>query len=87
MTIKLDYGRDSLFDEVGLQRLRESYMRDDEVSPQERYAFVSEKFSSDSEHAQRMYDYASKHWLSYSTPVLSYGKTKNGWIPERIKMG
>ena len=25
-----------------------------------------------------MYDYASNHWLSYSTPILSYGRSKRG---------
>lgn len=78
MAIKIDYTRDSLFDEVGLTRLRESYMRDDEKSPQERYAFVCNAFGSDEDHAQRMYDYASMHWLSFSTPVLSFGRTKKG---------
>ena len=76
--IKIDLERDSLFDELGLKRLKESYMLDTENSPQERFAFVSEKFGSDPEHAQRLYDYASKHWLSYSTPILSFGRTKNG---------
>ena len=32
--IKVDYTRDSLFDELGLKRLKESYMRDGEISPQ-----------------------------------------------------
>ena len=27
--IKIDYSRDSLFDELGLKRLKESYMRED----------------------------------------------------------
>ena len=76
--IQIDLSRDELFDELGIQRLKESYMREDEVSPQYRFAFVSEKFSSDPEHAQRLYDYASKHWLSYSTPILSYGRTNKG---------
>ena len=76
--MKIDLSRDSLFDELGLKRLRESYMRDEEVSPQERFAYVSEKFSSSPEHAQRLYDYASQHWLSYSTPILSYGRSKRG---------
>jgi ribonucleoside-diphosphate reductase alpha chain len=76
--INIDYSRDSLFDELGMKRLKESYMREDETSPQERYAFVSKSFSSNPEHAQRLYDYASKHWLSYSTPILSYGRTKKG---------
>lgn len=77
MTIQIDYSRDSLFDELGIRRLRDSYMRDDEVSPQDRLAFVSQAFSSNAEHAQRLYDYSSKHWLSYSTPILSFGRTKN----------
>jgi ribonucleoside-diphosphate reductase alpha chain len=76
--IKIDKSRDKLFDELGLRRLRESYMRDEEESPQERFAYVSEKFSSNPEHAQRLYDYSSKHWLSYATPILSYGKIASG---------
>ena len=78
MTIKIDLTRDALFDSLGLQRLKESYMKDDETSPQERFAFVSEAFSSDPEHAQRLYEYSSKHWLSYSTPILSFGRSKRG---------
>ena len=76
--IKVDYTRDSLFDELGKIRLKESYMREDEESPQERFAYVSSKFASNPEHAQRLYDYASNHWLSYSTPILSFGRSKRG---------
>ena len=76
--IKVDYSRDGLFDELGKIRLKESYMKDDEVSPQERFAFVSSTFGSNPEHAQRLYDYSSRHWLSYSTPILSYGRSKRG---------
>ena len=78
MGIQIDYSRDALFDKLGIQRLKESYMKEDEESPQERFAYVSSKFSSNVEHAQRLYDYASKHWLSYSTPILSFGRSKNG---------
>jgi len=76
--LKVDYNRDTLFDELGLIRLRESYMRDDETSPQERFAYVSKAFGTDAEHAQRLYDYSSRHWLSYATPVLSFGRSKRG---------
>lgn len=76
--INIDKRRDALFDELGLKRLKESYMKDDETSPQERFAFVSNAFATDAAHAQRLYDYASKHWLSYATPILSFGRTKNG---------
>ena len=74
--VVVDYSRDNLFDELGLKRLRDSYMRDDEFSPQDRFAFVAEAFGSDEAHAQRLYDYASKHWLSFATPILAYGKDK-----------
>jgi ribonucleoside-diphosphate reductase alpha chain len=76
--IIIDRSRDNLFDELGLKRLKESYMREDEDTPQKRFAFVSKQFSSNPEHAQRLYDYASKHWLSYSTPILSFGRTSKG---------
>jgi len=76
--IKIDLERDKLFDKLGIQRLKESYMKEDEESPQERFAFVSKAFASNDEHAQRLYDYASKHWLSYSTPILSFGRSNKG---------
>ena len=76
--ITIDYSRDSLFDELGIKRLKESYMKEEEQSPQERFAFVSKAFGTDDAHAQRLYDYASKHWLSYSTPILSFGRSARG---------
>ena len=76
--ITIDPNRDTLFDPSGIKRLKESYMKETETSPQERFAFVSRTFSSNPEHAQRLYDYSSKHWLSYSTPILAYGKTERG---------
>ena len=78
MGIKIDLERDKLFDELGIKRLKESYMREEETSPQERFAFVSASFGSNPEHAQRLYEYSSKHWLSYSTPILSFGRSKKG---------
>jgi ribonucleoside-diphosphate reductase alpha chain len=76
--IKVDYSRDNLFDALGLMRLKESYMREDETSPQERFAYVSKAFGTDEAHSQRLYEYSSKHWLSYSTPILSFGRSKRG---------
>ena len=76
--LQIDYSRDNLFDKLGISRLKESYMREDETSPQERFAYVSKMFASNDEHAQRLYEYSSKHWLSYSTPILSFGRSKRG---------
>lgn len=76
--IKLDYTKDNLFDELGMRRLRDAYLRPDEKSPQERFSFVARSLGSNKEHAQRLYGYMSKHWLSNSTPILSHGLTKKG---------
>jgi len=76
--ISIDLERDKLFDELGIKRLQESYMREDESSPQQRFAYVSKAFGSNQQHAQRLYEYSSKHWLSYSTPILSFGRSKRG---------
>lgn len=71
--------RNELLDTLGQIRLKDSYMRPEETSPQERFAYVAKAFSGDdSELAQRLYDYISKHWLSPSSPQLSFGRTKQG---------
>ena len=76
--ITVNYSRDGLFDELGIKRLQESYMKEEEKSPQERFAHVSKAFGSNQNHSQRLYEYSSKHWLSYSTPILSFGRSKRG---------
>ncbi|GHV49472.1 hypothetical protein AGMMS49579_01240 [Spirochaetia bacterium] len=70
--------KDKLFDDFGLKRLKESYMLESETTPQDRFKFVAKMFSSSEKHANRLYNYLSNFWLSLSTPLLSYGKTKNG---------
>jgi len=76
--IKINLERDNLFDTLGIKRLKESYMMEEETTPQERFAYVSKAFSSSPEHAQRLYEYSSQHWLSYSTPILSFGRSRRG---------
>ena len=76
--IEMDPNRNLLFDENGIRRLKESYMAENETDPQQRLAFVSQTFGSNDKHSQRLYEYASKHWLSYSTPILAYGRSKRG---------
>ena len=76
--IEIDPNRNNLFDENGIRRLKESYMADSESDPQQRFAFVSSTFGSNKEHSQRLYDYSSSHWLSYSTPILAFGRSRKG---------
>ena len=39
---------------------------------------VAKAYSVDDAHAQRIYDYMSKHWFMPATPILSNGGTKRG---------
>lgn len=77
--ITIDESKNKLFDDLGYIRLKESYMKQNETSPQERFAFVATSFSNgDLDLAQRLYYYISNHWLSPSSPQLSFGRTKQG---------
>ena len=77
MTVK-DYSRDNLLTPFGLATLKDRYMTDGEASPQDAFARAAEAFSDSPEMAQRVYDYASKLWFMFSTPILSNGGTKRG---------
>ena len=78
MTIKIDYSRDKLFDEFSIRTLEDRYMVADETSPQQAFARAAKVFSDDNDHAQRLYDYVSKHWFMFATPLLSNGGTERG---------
>ena len=73
-----DYSRDNLLTPFGLATLKDRYMTDGETSPQDSFARAAEAFSDSPEMAQRVYDYASKLWFMFSTPILSNGGTKRG---------
>ena len=49
-----------------------------ETSPQEAFARAASAFADDEAHAQRLYDYVSKQWFMFATPVLSNGGTQRG---------
>ena len=76
--MKIDYSQDSLLTEFSLRTLQDRYMVAGETSPQEAFARAAEAFADDDDHAQRLYDYASKLWFMFSTPVLSNGGTQRG---------
>ena len=78
MSVKIDYSRDDLLDEFALATLRDRYMIPGEQSPQEAFVRAAEAFADDEAHAQRLYDYVSKMWFMFATPVLSNGGTTRG---------
>lgn len=77
-SLQLDYGRDAFFDKSGIQRLKDNYMLSCENSPQERFEYIATQVGTNKKHSQYLYDISSKHWLSYSTPILALGKTRHG---------
>ena len=71
MTIVVDYKRNKLLSEQAHTLLKDYYCRTDE-DPQDAYARAATTFSKhDDELAQRIYDYASKGWFMFSSPILS----------------
>ncbi len=70
--IDLDLDRDSLLSEQAMQLLKDYYMLPDEQSPQEAFARAALAYSGgDTWFAQRIYNYASRQWFMFSSPVLS----------------
>ena len=78
LMIAIDYGRDRLLSDFGVKTLKDRYLIQGEVSPQEAFARAAATFADDENHAQRLYDYASNLWFMFSTPVLSNGGTSRG---------
>ena len=74
----LHLGRDKLLEPISREVLKDRYMLSGEKSPQEAFWRAANKYSSDIDHAQRLYDYASKLWFMFSTPVLSNADTDRG---------
>ena len=81
--IKIDYGREKNLDKFSLNTLIDRYFWEEETYAQEAYARAS-IFSStykgtvDYDMAQRLYEYSSRNWFMFSTPILSNGGTTRG---------
>ncbi len=76
--MQLNYKRDNYLSEFSIKTLEDRYLVDGETSPQEAFARAAKAFADDDDHAQRLYDYASKLWFMFSTPILSNGGTTRG---------
>lgn len=70
--IIIDNRRDELLTDFAKLLLKSHYMLESETTPQETFARASICFSGgNSKLAQRLYDYVSKGWFMYSSPILS----------------
>ena len=74
----IDYKRDNYLSEFSHKTLQDRYLIEGETSPQDAFARAARAFSDNDAHAQRLYDYASKLWFMFSTPILSNGGTARG---------
>ena len=70
--VTIDLDRDKNMSEQALKLVSDYYCKDGETSPQHAYARAAEAYSyGDMELAQRIYDYVSKGWFMFASPVLS----------------
>lgn len=75
----VDYSRDELLTPFGLATLKDRYLLPTETSPQDAFMRAARAFADDEAHAQRLYDYASKLWFMFATPVLSNPPQRYSW--------
>ena len=78
MGVKIDEARDKLLSKQAEKLLKDYYCQDGENSPQQAFARASKAYSyGDIKLAQRIYDYASKGWFMFASPVLSNAPLTN----------
>lgn len=72
MPVEIDLTRDEGTSDFARDLLASFYLRPDETSPQEAYARAATAYSAGDEAlAQRLYDYASRGWFMFASPLLS----------------
>ncbi|MBL0319057.1 MAG: ribonucleoside-diphosphate reductase subunit alpha [Alphaproteobacteria bacterium] len=77
MAIQQDQSRNDLLSYFGKETLTDRYLLPGE-DYQDLFVRVSSYYADDEAHAQRLYEYMSKHWFMPATPILSNGGTKRG---------
>lgn len=92
MSVIVDYSRDTLLPQFSKDTLLDGYQHPTESSPQDAFSRAATAYSSNPQHAQRIYNYASKLWFMFSSPILSNGGSDRGlgiscylnYIPDSI---
>ena len=75
--VEIDQSRDERLTDFGKAVLEDRYLLPGE-DYQALFARVASTYGDDDGHAQRIYDYMSKHWFMAATPVLSNGGADRG---------
>lgn len=66
-----DYSRDALMTDFGRATIEDRYLMPGEKSPQDAFLRAARAWADNEAHAARLYEYASKLWFMFATPVLS----------------
>ncbi|WP_174501894.1 ribonucleoside-diphosphate reductase subunit alpha [Acidiphilium sp. C61] len=75
--LEIDHSRDDLITPFGRATLDDRYLLPGETY-QDLFARVARRYADNQMHAQRLYDYMSRHWFMPATPVLSNGGAGRG---------
>ena len=79
MPVKIDKSRDALLQDYAVGMLKDFYLNEYESSPQEGYRRAATAWSAgDDLLAQRLYEYVSKKWFMFASPVLSNAPNGHG---------
>jgi ribonucleoside-diphosphate reductase alpha chain len=81
--INIDYDRENSLNDFSLDTIKDRYLWEEETHAQEAFARASVfgatyRGNTDFDLAQRLYEYSSRMYFSYSTPILSNGGTTRG---------
>ena len=81
--IHINYEKEVLLNNFSKQTIVDRYLWEGETHAQQAFAraaifCATYKGHTDFDLGQRLYDYASDHWFSFSTPILSNGGTSRG---------
>lgn len=81
--MKIDRKRDDLLADYAIGMLKDFYLTGKETSPQEGYARAAKAWSQykdemDEGLAERLYEYVSKKWFMFASPVLSNAPNGEG---------
>ena len=83
MSVTIDLSRDELLEDYAVGMLKDFYLNEYENSPQEAYARAAKAWATykdemDVQLAKRLYEYVSKKWFMFASPVLSNAPNGHG---------
>lgn len=79
ITIPVDLSRDQSLSPFAIATLKDRYLLKHEQSPQEAFGRAAVAFADNEDHAKRLYDYVSRGWFMFATPVLSNAPLRKSW--------